>query len=74
MVKERVLSILLCLCIAAALLPAVSLPAAAADTVTYIDAEGNPQSASVTPVTSELICGTRAGTMFLARFRYQASL
>lgn len=52
--KKRILSILLCLSMAVALLPAVSLPAAAADTVTYIDAEGNPQSASATPVTSGL--------------------
>lgn len=50
--KKRILSILLCLSVVVALLPAVSLPAAAADTVAYIDAEGNPQSASATLVTS----------------------
>lgn len=52
--KKQIVSILLCLSMAAALLPAVSLPVAAEDIVTYIDGVGNPQSASATPVTSEL--------------------
>lgn len=52
--KKQILSILLCLSIGAVLLPAIPMSVWAADSVTYIDAVGNQQSASATLVTSGL--------------------
>ena len=50
--KNRLLSIIVCLCLAMMLLPAVSIPAVAAGTVSYLDADGNTQTVSATQVTS----------------------
>lgn len=51
--KKRLLSVLLCLCMAGTLLPHVSMPAAAAETVSYIDADGREKTAQALPITSE---------------------
>lgn len=49
--KKRLISILLCLCMAVMLLPAVQISAAAADTVSYIDENGDSQSVSAASAT-----------------------
>ena len=54
--KKRLMSILFCLCMTVTLLPAVQISAAAADTISYLDENGDPQSvsaASATQVTSD---------------------
>lgn len=51
--KKRLLSILLCLCMVGTLLPYVSIPATAAETVSYIDADGREKTAQALPITSE---------------------
>ncbi|MEA4814822.1 MAG: S-layer homology domain-containing protein [Oscillospiraceae bacterium] len=54
--KNRLMSVLLCLCMTATLLSAVQISAAAADTISYVDKDGKLQSipiASATQVTSD---------------------
>ena len=51
-IMKRCLSIIIALCMIMSVMPAISLTAFAADSVTYLDADGNTKTASATLVTS----------------------
>ncbi len=63
--KKRIMSILVCLSIFAALLPVLSIRVAAADSVTYIDIDGSEKSAAATRVTDSISATWNTGWYYV---------